>query len=167
MPDLQVMPECYADTILALLFIPNREIVVHIFGISNVAKEMQESADRHDNQTLVGLVDNDKRVPPYLSTFNTILEENRVIFKRNGVTNHYLIVVDKAIESFLIWNARQVNLALTDYGFTEDVKQFGKSLKATAVGGNENYLRLLTDLYIRQAPGLITLQRILHDFATN
>lgn len=163
MPSLQILPECYADTALVSLFVPDRLTVVHIFGIPNVAKEMQEAAGRENAGIRIGLVDNDKRVPPYLLTFETVLEQNKVFLKRKGMTDQYLIVIDKAIESFLLWNAERVKLNVTDYGFINDVKLFGKALKTSAIGGNLRYLQLLSDLHARQAPGFLTLEHILHD----
>jgi hypothetical protein len=163
MPNLQVLPECYADTALVSLFIHDRLSVVHIFGIPNVAKEMHEAAGRENAGVCIGLVDNDKRVPPYLLTFETVSEQNKVFLKRKGMTNQYLLVIDKAIESFLLWNAEQVGLNVVDYGFINDIKGFGKALKTSAISSDSNYLRLLTDLHARQAPGFLTLERILHD----
>lgn len=163
MPNLQILPECYADTALILLFVPDRLSVVHIFGIPNVAKEMQEAAGRENTGIRIGLVDNDKRVPPYLLTFETVSERNKVFLKRKGMTDQYLIVIDKAIESFLLWNAQQTDLNVADYGFVNDVKLFGKALKTSAIGSNDRYTQLLTDLHTRQAPGFLTLERILHD----
>ena len=164
MPDLQILPECYADTALLYQFIADRQRVVHIFGIPNVAKEMQQAAIRDDQSIRIGFVDNDKRVPPYLLTFDTIFEQDKVLLKRNEQTNQHLIVIDKAIESFLLWNTAQVDLNVADYGFIHDVKAFGKALKTSSIGSSVNYLRLLTDLHMRQAPGFLTLERILNDF---
>lgn len=163
MPNLQILPECYADTALVSLFVPDRLVVVHIFGIPNVAKEMQEAMGQEDAGVRIGVVDNDKRVPPYLLTFETVFEQNKVFLKRKGMTDQYLIVIDKAIESFLLWNAEQVNLNVIDYGFINDVKLFGKALKTSAIGTNSDYLQFLTDLHTRQAPGFLSLERILHD----
>lgn len=163
MPNLQILPECYADTALVLLFVPDRLTVVHIFGIPNVAKEMQEAAGRENAGIRIGLVDNDKRVPPYLLAFDTVSEQDKVILKRKGQTEQYLIVIDKAIESFLLWNVQQTGLNIVDYGFVNDVKLLGKALKTSAIGTNFSYLKLLADLHARQAPGFFTLERILHD----
>lgn len=166
MPSLQILPECFADTALVLLFVPDPLTVVHIFGIPNVAKEMQEAVGRENAGTRIGLVDNDTRVPPYLLTFNKVVEHNKVVLKHKGQTDQYLIVIDKAIESFLLWNAGQVELDVADYGFSYDVKAFGKALKTSAIGTNPNYLQLLADLHTRQAPGFQTLERILNDLIT-
>jgi hypothetical protein len=166
MPNLQILPEYYADTALVSQFITDRQRVVHIFGIPNVAKEMQQAAIRNDQSIRIGFVDNDKRVPPFLLTFDTIFEQNKVLLKRNELTNQHLIVIDKAIESFLLWNTVQVELNVADYGFIHDVKAFGKALKTSSIGNSTNYLRLLTDLHTRKAPGFLTLERILNDFLT-
>ncbi|MFD2570209.1 hypothetical protein ACFSUS_06155 [Spirosoma soli] len=163
MPSLQILPECFADTALIQLFVANHSLVVHIFGIPNVAKEMQEAATRENAGLRIGCVDNDKRVPPYLLTFNTVLEQNKVLLKQKSDSNKYLIVIDKAIESFLLWNARQISIDVSVYGFTDDIKLFGKALKTSSIGANSNYLQLLTDLRERQAPGFLTLERILND----
>jgi hypothetical protein len=74
---------------LVSLFIHDRLSVVHIFGIPNVAKEMHEAAGRENAGVCIGLVDNDKRVPPYLLTFETVSEQNKVFLKRKGMTNQY------------------------------------------------------------------------------
>lgn len=92
--------------------------------------------------------------------------ENKVILKRREQTEQYIVVIDKAIESFLLWNVEQVGVNIADYGFSQDIKRFGKVLKTSAIGTNPNYLQLLTDLYARQAPGFLTLERILNDFIT-
>lgn len=81
-------------------------------------------------------------------------------------SNQYLLIIDKAIETFLLWNALQVNLIITDYGFNTDVKQLGARLKSRAIETDPNYLRLLSDLHAQQAPGFITLERILNDLIT-
>lgn len=166
MLNLQILSECYADTALVQLLISDRQFVVHIFGIPNVAKEMKEAVGRKDAGTRVGVVDNDKRVPPYLLMFETVREQNKVLLKQNNLTGQHLIVIDKAIESFLLWNAQQVGLSVAAYGFVNDIKAFGKALKTSAIGTNSDYLQLLADLHARQAPGLITLERILNDVIT-
>ena len=163
---LQVFPECYADTTLVQFLIANPLDVVHIYGIPNVAKELKEASELNKSGKFIGVVDKDKRTPPYLLTFETIFEDNKLCFKRKENLDHYLIVIDKAIESFLLWNAAQVSISLADYNFPDEVKSLGKALKTTAIGTNLDYLRLLSDLYTRQAPGFVTLHQLLNDLIT-
>ena len=166
MPNPQVLPECYADTALILSLVPDPLVIVHIYGIPNVAKELKEAQELQKDIRLIGVVDKDKRTPPYLLTFETIHEQNKVCLKRKGNSELYLIVIDKAIESFLLWNAAEIGIDITAYGFPNDIKPLGKALKTTAIGSDSNYLRLLTDLHTLQAPGFVTLHQLLNDLIT-
>ncbi|GAB4034435.1 hypothetical protein [Spirosoma jeollabukense] len=164
MPNVRLIPECYGDTAIVNLFVNDRKPVDHVFGISNVAKEMKAGLINQPNFVLIGFVDNDKRTPTYFDDFDTVLIENKIIFKKNRLVEHYLLVIDKAIETFIIWNAQQVNVDMTDYGFASDLKRLCQLMKRTTIGSDPNYLRLLADLHTRQAPGFLTLERILNDF---
>lgn len=163
MLNLQVLPECHADTALIRFLINDPSIVVHISGIPNVSKELEEAELKNKVERRIGVVDNDKRKPPYLLLFDGIIEENKVCLKQKGGRQNSLLVIDKAIETFLLWNAEQVAIRLPDYGFPEDIKLLGRTLKTSAIETDPNYLRLLTDLRTRQAPGILTLERILND----
>ena len=52
------------------------------------------------------------------------------------------------------------------YGFDPTLRQFCKAMKRDSISTDPDYLRLLTDLYARQAPGILTLERILNDLIT-
>ena len=166
MPDIRIIPECYGDTSLVNLIINGRTPVDHAFGIPNVAKEMELGLLSQPNFILIGFVDNDKRTPTYFDDFDILSTENKVIFKKKRLVEHYIVVIDKAIETFLIWNAQQVTIDLTEYGLTSNLKRLCQLMKRTTIGSDPNYLRLLTDLHARQAPGFLTLERILNDFIT-
>lgn len=166
MPDVLFLPECYADTALINLLAPVNARIDHIFGIRNVVQEMKSVSENRSNLIIVGIVDNDKRSPAYLDDFVLINQFEKIYFKKKSDTNQYLITLDKAIETFLLWNAEKISLDITQYGFPTNLKQFCKAVKRTTIGSDPNYLRLLTDLRNRQAPGFITLERILNDFLT-
>jgi len=165
MPDrIRLYPECHADTTLISYFVADRQIIEHAAGINEVSKSLQTV--RSDATILLGIVDNDKHKPRYLRAFEPIEELNKVCFLHKPNSNQYLIIIDKAIETFLLWNAAQVNLTMADYGFTTDVRQLGAQLKRLAIETDPDYLRLLTDLHALQAPGFLTLERILNEFIT-
>lgn len=165
-PMLQVFPECYSDTVLVQFLTDNPLDVVHIYGTPNVAKELNEANKFEKSGRFIGVVDKDKRTPPYLLTFETIIEKNKLCFKQKDNLDHYLIVIDKAIESFLLWNAAQVSVNIMDYGFPTEVKSLGRVLKTSSIGSNPDYPRLLTDLHARNAPGFVTLHQLLNDLVT-
>jgi hypothetical protein len=167
-----LLPECYADNALIKLLAPAEAEVEHISGVFNIVKALKNTALTQPDYTVIGIIDKDVtykpgRQPPYFDDF--ILDEtvNKLTYGHKPNSSQYLIMLDKAIETFILWNAAQVAIQVTDYGFPENLRKFCKVLKSTTIETDPNYLRLLTDLRTRQAPGLITLQRILHDFATN
>lgn len=165
MPDrIRYYPECHADTAMITFLVGSNQFVEHSAGINEVSKALETV--RSDAVTLLGVIDNDKHKPRYLRLFETIEEKDRLCFKAIPNSNQFLIVIDKAIESFLIWNANAVGVDLADYGFSAEVKQLGARLKRQDVETDPNYLRLLTDLHVQQAPGFITLQRLLHELVS-
>ncbi|GAA4398817.1 hypothetical protein GCM10023187_09820 [Nibrella viscosa] len=146
-------------------FLLNSLSVEHAFGIPEVAKLLSNAPS---GEVIIGVVDNDKekRVPIYLTQFTIQSSTNRVLVKQKPGSNQYLIVIDKALESFLLWNAEQVNLDVTSFGFPDSPKLLGRRLKYALIDHDRAYIDLLAALRNRQAPGLITLERILNDFIT-
>ncbi|GAB2592185.1 hypothetical protein GCM10027190_45720 [Spirosoma areae] len=82
------------------------------------------------------------------------------------MTNQHIVVVDKAIESFLLWNAECVEIDVSIYGFYNRTKHFRNQTKLPTIETDPAYYKLLTDLHTRQAPGFLTLERILNDLLT-
>jgi hypothetical protein len=162
MPDrIRLYPECHADTALITFLFKDKQLIEHAAGINEVSKSLETV--KSDAVTLLGIIDNDKHKPRYLRHFELIEEINKLCFCHKPESNQYLIIIDKAVETFLLWNALQVNVILSDYGFPVAVKPLGARLKRQNIESDIDYLRLLTDLRDRHAPGFITLQRILHE----
>lgn len=165
MPDrIRLYPECHADTALIAYLFPDNQLIEHAAGINEVSKSLETV--QSDAVTLIGIIDNDKHKPRYLRGFETLLEENKLCYSVKPETNQHLIIIDKAIETFLLWNALQVDLDIAAYGFSTDVRQLGKRLKSKGIEADPNYRQLLTDLHARRAPGFLTLERILNDLTT-
>lgn len=168
MPNRPVLflPECHADTTLIRFLFPNPLLTIHESGCPDVAKTMM--SPRASEYALIGIVDNDKKLgihhKGFFRRFHVVEEQNKLSVRKHPDTNQCIIVLDKAIESFLIWNAEQVGLDLSVYEFATTVKLLGNQLKSPTIETDPNYLRLLSDLHARQAPGFITLQRILNEF---
>ncbi|GAB4037178.1 hypothetical protein [Spirosoma gilvum] len=163
MPErIRLYPECHADTTLINYFVQNSQLIEHSAGINEVSKSLENV--KSDATLLLGIVDNDKHKPRYLRAFETLEEGNKVCLKQKPGSNQYLIIIDKAIETFLLWNAVQVKIRVTDYGFSTDIKQLGVKLKSQAIETDPNYLQLLADLHAQKAPGFLTLERILNEF---
>jgi hypothetical protein len=168
MPNVLLLPECNADTGLITFLMPSTVEIDHADGIHAVDRQMRQTASTRPNYTIVGIVDKDRdNVPPDFLEFLVVQEyDEKLTFKHRPETNQYLIVLDKAIETFLLWNAAQVGLRVESYGFSEDLKRFCKAIKRTTIKTDPDYLRLLADLRSQQAPGFVTLQRLLHELVS-
>ena len=162
--EIRIIPECYADTALAKFLFSKPGYVNHALSIGEVAVEME--AERNDTVILVGFVDNDKRIPPYFRDFEEIDCGNRVLFKQKEdySVQHFLVVLDKAIETFLLYNAAQVGINVADFGFSGIQKEFQKSLKSQQIEDSENYQSLLQSLRIQQAPDFVKIEAFLNQF---
>ncbi|MBE9460383.1 hypothetical protein ACFP1I_03275 [Dyadobacter subterraneus] len=160
MPDLRFLPECHADTTLVLFLTNNDPRVIHAPGYPEVGVTMRKA---NNNITLIGFVDDDKRVPPYFDDFEIIDSGDKVILKKKLEKDQYLIIIQKAIESFLLWNADQVGIDLTNFGFPRDVKLLGNRLKSLQIEKDENFQILLAALDNQNAPGFVKIRSILNE----
>lgn len=141
-------------------------------GCTEVANAMLSS--QYSKYTLIGIVDNDDDLNErckdsfnrkgFFSNFELVRQENKLFLKRNPDTNQHIIIVDKAIESFLLWNAAEKKIDIGQYGFNDNVRKLKSQTKPPTIETDPEYHRLLTDLYTLKAPGFLTLERILHDF---
>ncbi|MBC3786300.1 hypothetical protein [Spirosoma utsteinense] len=165
---VQYLPECHADTALLRHFIPDHSFSIHCLGCPEVANTML--SPRAENYRLIGLVDNDpdldSRCGGFFKTFTLVEHAHKVELRMNATRQQYLIVIDRAVETFLIWNAQQVGIDMLVYGFTPDVKQLRRLTKSPSIETDPNYRQLLADLHDQQAPGFLTLERILNDVTT-
>lgn len=163
---VQFLPECHADTALIRFLVPDPLLSIHTLGCTEVAKIMM--SPRANNYSLIGIVDNDKKLDihckGFFRAFVAVKQYDRLLVRKHPLTNQHLIIVDKAIESFLLWNAESVGIDVRPYGFDTSVKHFGLQLKTPAIETDPHYLQLLADLRTKQAPGLLTLERLLHEF---
>ncbi|WP_159472116.1 hypothetical protein [Dyadobacter sp. 3J3] len=159
MPDLRFLPECHADTTLLLFLTKNDPRVIHASGYSEVGVITRNVPV---DTTLIGFVDDDKRIPPYFDDFEIIDSGDKVILKKKLEKDQYLIVIQKAIESFLIWNANQVGIDLAEHEFPKDVKLLGNRLKSLQIEKDENFQKLLIALDNQNAPGFVRIRSILN-----
>ena len=165
-PRFRIIPECHADTALARFFVPNVKQEDHANGSSNVASEMKRAG--FSEVILIGLIDNDKlkHTPRYFDDFIEIERGQCVSFrqKEDVRVEHYLIVLERAIETFLLYNAAQVGINVADFGFSEVQKEFQKNLKSQQIEDSENYQSLLKALRDQQAPDFIKIEAFLNQF---
>jgi hypothetical protein len=164
---IRFLPECHADTALIGFLLNDDETLYRHSQGSEVAKDMKAAADSGDFDRVVGIVDGDKTSKPrYFDSFELMFEKDNVqLHKKSGAEEYLLVIVGKkvGIETFLLTNAEHVGVNFQDYGFDTAMKELKPRFKSVNIETDPNYRQLLTDLHALNAPGLITLQTLLHD----
>ena len=154
------MPECHADTALVRYLLNDDPRIDHASGMSSVGVTMREAPA---DSILIGFVDDDKRVPPYFDDFELISTSHNVLYKKKRNQERYLIVLHKAVETFLIWNAEETQVDLALFGFEKDVKRLGRKLKSVQMDTSPEYQALLKELDQKNAPGLVRIRALINE----
>jgi hypothetical protein len=155
--DDSIIPECFLDTMLVETLIITTKGYNHKKGCNTVCKVMQEKF--HDCFAL-GILDNDKSPPKYLAEFALIVEQHQVmLFKHKGPKKHHYLILHPPIESWLIKQAEEHNLALTDYELPTDLKGLRKITKVASSKNDHRFKRLFRDLKNQNAEGIGVLKK--------
>lgn len=147
----QVVPECYADTLLVemLGFVrPN-----HQLGIGKVFGAFDKN---FKNRQAVGIIDDDKVKPKDLDDFETFEEIHGI--KRLKKDKHTVLVISPVFEDWIFENANAKNVDPVRFGF-RNRKAFQKACKRMDVSGNQNVKQFLNSLKQKEAPGFIQLKK--------
>lgn len=162
MPKVRFIPECHADTALVRFLTDGFPHIDHEAGINNVVRNF--SAIKDQTYCLVGIVDDDKRKPSYLSGFEVVKSEYAVSLCNMPGTKHYIVIIKPALEKFLIQEAATVGISLSDFNLPNDLKSLCKTTKKPQIETNEGYIEFLSALKSRKARGLVVLETFLSDF---
>ncbi len=139
--ELRILPECHADTLLIEILgykKPN-----HQPNINDVANSMLQ---KYNNSLAIGIVDNDKKQPPYFkSSFEILKEQDGLILKKNPEKQHYLIVISPAFEQWIFNAAHQIEINPSDYGIG-NMKYFKSITKSRKIYSNEKMKDFLNTL---------------------
>lgn len=145
MPELHLVPECFAETEMVRILVNNEHLVNHGMGIGGVSNILKKEDVAH--YINIGFVDNDKaRGPKYFDEFNEYSAGSNVIVKKHPVNNDYLIVACPAIEKFILKQLAEIGKSPSDFGFPDDFKEFRKKLKNSNIKNNQEYKNMITEL---------------------
>lgn len=165
MTALNIVPECYVDTKLAEILAESSTKFNHQKGHGNVANKMQFDVK---NQFALGIIDEDTikvRKAKYFSEFKNIKTENSLTLQKHNELNHYLIIINPAIEKWLLENAKISGVIPDNLGNElEDLKSFTKK---KAIYKNQGFYVFVKKLIRNQAPGIITLKLWIEQFLAN
>ena len=154
--DLHILPECYVDTNLVETI--TKSYYNHKHGCNNVVKAMLEANHLKDGFAL-GIVDEDKKILKYTQEFKVIADKGQLKLLKHPLKNHYLIYVVPAIEKWIIQNADEVNLHLSEYNLPHDYSELQKHTKVKTSSKDEDFKKLFKTLMKQNATGVILLSK--------
>jgi hypothetical protein len=158
MPNIQLVPECFAETELVKVVFEdlvhdNRNILNHGEGIHQVSKILRHP-DVKDYLN-IGFIDNDKRnTPLYFDEFAILEETPLVDFKKHPSTNDYILIVKPAIERFILSQLEEIDKHPSNYGLPDNFKEFKKKLKSMRIQHHPGYKKMIVDLKKENTTGI-------------
>lgn len=143
MKDLNFIPECYVDTNLVETLM--NVDVNHQHSCSKVAHTMEHTKT---DSFAVGIIDNDKKKPTYVSSFTLIASKEHFKLLKHQDRHHYLIIISPAIDRFIIDCAQKSNINLEDYGLPHNFNNFKEQTKKITSNKDTRFKALFNALKI-------------------
>ena len=115
------------DTLLVEVISPPKKGYNHQHCCTKVLGTMKE---KFLNHAALGIIDSDKSAPKYLENFCLIEKhnENMSIYKHRD-KSHYIVIISKAIEDFILKNAEKCDIELSKYDLPSDLEGLKKITK--------------------------------------
>ncbi|MGP8215704.1 MAG: hypothetical protein ACLQQ4_09100 [Bacteroidia bacterium] len=129
MSSSHIIPECWADNLLAITLgysSPN-----HQFGVGQVNNIMNKDLK---NKVAIGIVDNDKNQPSDFKKFKELKNAHDLTLKKRPGTKHYLIMVSPAVDKWIETVGNSVNVARP---YRNNDKEYRKQMKSIDVDDNK------------------------------
>ena len=126
-----ILTECYIDTLLAEVLSPAKKGYNHQQCCTKVLGTMKE---KFSNDAVLGIIDNDKFKPKDLADFSLLKKHNEQlsIYRHHDKSkSHYVIIIGKAVEDFILKNVQKSNIELVEYDLPSDLDGLRKITKHT------------------------------------
>lgn len=139
---LDIIPECFVDTNLVTYLLGCE--VNHQYGCNQVANTMKKVP----GDFRLGIIDDDKRKNKYVSEFRSIARSANLELLKHSTNNHYIILVKKAAEDFILKAAEVDKVDLSEADLPNDLeglKLYTKSCKANTDTKLRKAFKLLRD----------------------
>jgi len=151
--ELAILPECYIDTNLIETIAPPLKGYNHQKGCGTVTKRMQEKLK---DCFALGIIDKDKKELKYIQEFNIEIDTGNLQLLKHKESNkhHYLILINPAIEKWILDNVKEVKISLDDYGLPSDLKELTKITKKITSKNDVTFKQLFSELKLRKAKNI-------------
>jgi len=146
-----ILPECYADTLLVELL--GFKGANHQLGIGMVFNTFKQ---RFKMQKAVGIIDDDKQKPAGIKDFEEVESKHNIQKCLSKDGKHTLLIIQPAFEDWVFSNASAVSVDFpTEF---ENKKRFRAICKNQNVSHNKELKKFLNTLKQKKAPGFLQLE---------
>lgn len=159
---IQLLPECYADTLL--IEILGYKNPIHQPSISEVANAMAHKG--YKNQLAIGVIDKDRNMPAYFADFEVLKTAKSLELKKHSPKKHYTIILCPAFEVFIKTAAEEVEVDLAKFGFG-NLKYFKSICKSIHAARNQELKQLLNTINQKQAPSVEQIKIWINEIIEN
>jgi hypothetical protein len=159
--DFHIIPECFVDTNLIETIAPptdKKQGYNHGKGCSTVAKKMLEEKALKEGFA-VGIIDKDKKEIRYLLEFDEIIEKDYLKLFKHPKKHHYFIQIMPVVEKWILRNAEEVDVTLSDFNLPNELEQLKIITKKRTSREDPNLKNLFKELKRKEARGVMTLSK--------
>lgn len=149
-----VVPECYVDTNLMNVLLG--KACNHKKGCPTVCKTLEEKLS---DQFAIAVIDLDKRQPKATVQYVEIGRNDHLVVCKHKDRPHFLIMINPAIEKFILFAVNELGVKMSDYELPEDLDEL-KSLTKTVTAKEDKKFELLFKK-IRNASNIRCLDSLL------
>jgi hypothetical protein len=150
-----VVPECYVDTNLMNVLLG--KACNHQKGCATVCKQLDEKLA---DQFAIAVIDQDKRQPKATEQYDEIGRNSHLIVCKHKDRPHYLILINPAIERFILFAANELGVCLSDYQLPDDLDELKKLTKSVDAKDDTAFEHLFK--HLRDASNIKCLYNLLH-----
>lgn len=141
--DDAVLPECYVDTCLIETLVPPNNHYNHQKGSGTVAKKMKNF---FGDRFALGIIDKDKKELYYLKEFNLVVQKHNLELYKHKTNHHYLILINPAIETFILANSTTAGISITNFDLPEAMDEFRRETKLVNSKKDPRFKKLFKEL---------------------
>lgn len=141
MRSLNIITECCVDTNLVETLC--NILVNHQKCCSKVTGVMEMTLS---DGFAVGVIDDDKKKPSYVSQFHDNCRSEHLTFLKHDTKPHYLILVKPAADKFILDVAKTAGVDVRKFGFSDKLKEFTARTKTLSSDKDPNLKALFTTL---------------------
>lgn len=124
MRSLNIITECCVDTnmveTLCSVLVNHQKCCSKVTGVMEMMLR---------DGFAVGVIDDDKKKPSYVSQFHEIVRSEHLTFLKHNKKPHYLVLVKPAADKFILDVAKSANVDVREFGFSSKLKEFTERTK--------------------------------------